>query len=340
MILFQFPSAIFPDNAISRAELSYQARSRKKLSPWRRWVNSAVMWLALAIALVEYIGLWGASLLQRDPAALTHALNPLPTLLVLFAFFYHFYLMFQTIALTANSIAREKEAQTWEMLVLTGINARQIVRGKWWASIQRQLPAYLRLGMLRAGAMAALAIGLSSLYNYSGGYYARQLQLPHPITVVVVGIFGVALPVANLALSAACGVMGSAASKRSTFAIARGFAIQIVITLVPVLIIAVSISRLYTVTVGPVLRSIYSALGLAIISLVDNGVIMLTFPIRLDYNYNSGAHSAPYTTTNAPLTFDWMVAGLLVLIFYGLLIRFALWRAEKRAVRALASPVS
>ncbi len=156
MISFQLPSAIFPENAITRAERSYQARTARKLRPWRRWINRTILWLAITIALIQFCGLFIASLTQRDPTRIAEALNPLPNLLMLFAFSYHFYLMFQTIALAGNSITREKEAQTWEMLVLTGIDARQIVRAKWWATIQRQLPRYLLLGVLRAGRLPPL----------------------------------------------------------------------------------------------------------------------------------------------------------------------------------------
>src|SRR4051812_18030591 len=119
MASFQLPSAIFPENAVSRAERSYQARSARKFRPWRRWINSVIMWLAITLALIHFGGLLIASLTQRDPTPITKAFNGLPkNALIFFAFSYHLYLMFQTIALTGNSITREKEAQTWEILVL------------------------------------------------------------------------------------------------------------------------------------------------------------------------------------------------------------------------------
>jgi hypothetical protein len=335
MTSIQLPSAFFPENAITRAERSYQTRSARKLRPWRRWINRAVMWLAVALALIQFGGLLMASITQRDPTPLGVSLNPLPNLLIIFTIYYHFFLMFRTIALTGNSITREKESQTWEMLVLTGIDARQIVRGKWWASIQRQLPHYLLLGVLRAGAAAAIAISLASIFNYRGTYYLSQFQLPHPITILVAGLFGVALTVANLGLSAACGVMGSAVSKRSTFAIVRGFANQIVISALPILVTIFVFSRFYTYTMSPLFLSIYSTVGSAIVSLVDNGLTLLSGPMYPQYIYNNGGTYPP----TAPVSFDWMISALLALILYGSLIRFALWRAEKRAVGALATPV-
>ena len=334
MTSFQLPSTLFPDNAITRAERSYQQRSARKFRRWRRWINRTVMGLAITIALIQFGGLWVASLTQRDPTRIAQALNPLPSLLMFFAFSYHFYLMFQTIVLTGNSITREKEAQTWEMLVLTGIDARQIVRGKWWATIQRQLPRYLLLGLLRTGATAAIAISFFSAFNYRTVYYQNQLQLPHPITILVVGLFGAALTVANLALSAACGVMGSAVSKRSTLAIVRGFANQIVTSILPVLVIVLIFSRIMTGYYSSSWYQFVSTAGLGLVSLVDNGFTLLSSPLYPQYRYNDGNTYSPI----APISVDWMISALIAFVLYVLLIRFALWRAEKRAVNALATP--
>jgi hypothetical protein len=338
MTSIQLPPAIFPENAITRAERAYQIRSAKKFRPWRRLINRAFMWLTITLALIQFFGLLLACIMQRDPTPLAKSLDPLPNLLILFTIFYHFALMFQTIALTGNSITREKESQTWEVLVLTGIDARQIVRGKWWAIIQYQLRRYLVFGVLRAGASAAIAIAFSSVFYYQSAYYSGQYQLPHPVSIVVAGLFGVALSLVNLGLSAACGVMGSAVSKRSTLAIVRGFANQIVISVVPVLVLVFAFNRLYTYRypVNPFIQSVYSTVGAAIASLVDNGFTILSNPMYPQFFYNNG--SAAFSPI-APIELDWMISALLALVLYGLLIWFALWRAEKRAVGALATPV-
>ncbi|MEP6985985.1 MAG: hypothetical protein ABI970_10320 [Chloroflexota bacterium] len=335
MTSFRLPSAIFPDNAITRAEHTYQTRSARKFRTWRRWINRTVMWLAIALSLIHFLGLLVASLTLRDPSPITRLLNPLPNLLLLFASFYHLYLMFQTIVLSSNSITREKEFQTWELLVLTGINARQIVRGKWWATVQRQVPYYLRLAVLRIGATAALAISFAAIFSYRSNYYQSQFQLPHPLTLVIAALLAVAFTFANLALSAACGVMGSAVSKRSTFAIARGIANQIVISCVPALVVFFVITRPYFYTISSPYRSIYTTLTSAIFSLVDNGVNLLASPMYPGYLYNDTQVYTPY----APIAVDWMIAAVICLALYVLLIWFALWRAEKRTVSALATPV-
>lgn len=55
--------------------------------------------------------------------------------------------------LATNSITREKRNKTWDTLLLTNVSARQLVMGKFWASLKalrgdHTIVALLRLGML------------------------------------------------------------------------------------------------------------------------------------------------------------------------------------------------
>lgn len=337
MTVLPHPTAFFAHNPISRAEHTYQQRSARPLSRWRRWLNRLVMLLGVTVALILFGGLLAGALSQRDPLPIAQKLNPLPNLLLILAASYHLLLMFQTISLSANSISREKEAQTWDMLVLTGIDARQIVRGKWWATVQRQYPAYLLLGLLRIGAVSGLALGFGSfLYYASGYYYNQQIQLPHPLTIVFSAVLGMGFTLANLGFSAACGVLASASSKRSPIAIARGFGNQILLSLVIAIGFLFIVSRLMFVnSVSTGLYSVYSILVQAVGSLIDNGLTLTTSPLYVDYFFNGQNVASPIE----PLAFDWIIAGLLSLLLYAFCIWFTLWRAEKRAVAAMATPV-
>lgn len=337
MTSFQLPSALFPENAIFRAERAHQAYATKTPRRWRRWLNRTFVGLLLVLSLIHVATLLLASLTQRDPTPIVQLLGPLPTLLMVFMLFYHFSLMFKTISLGANSIAREREAQTWEMLVLTGINARQIVRGKWWATVQRQFPHYLVLGFIRAGAAAAVATSIAANIYLASAYYDSRLQLPHPLSILIALFLGVLLTVANLGFSAACGVMGSAVSKRSTMASVRGFANQVVISLAPVIASFFVFNQFYSLNSSPSVISIYSFFGLGTASISDNGFSLLLSPLYVHYQYYS-SNSTIYPIS--PLEFDWMLQALLTLAWYALLTWFALWRAEKRAVGALATPAS
>ncbi|MBA3869756.1 MAG: hypothetical protein H0X30_11470 [Anaerolineae bacterium] len=333
MTSFQLPPTIFPENAITRAERSYQQHAAKKLPPLRAWISRTIMWLVITVSLIHFGGLFIASLLQRDPTPIVRSLGALSVLLIVFTVYYHFYLMFQTIALTANSITREKEAQTWELVVLTGINARQIVRGKWWATVQRQFSRYLLLGVMRAGATAAIGISVTASFYNASSSNNGTLQLPHAMTILISSCFGILFTIANLGFSAACGVMGSAVSRRSSIAILRGFVLQIVITVVPALFLSVIFLPYLSTSQPTFIDSALQAIIWGIASAVDNGFNLLSFPLYVSFeSYAIRPHAAI-----VPVTFDWIAAAILALILYGLLIWFALWRAERRAVRALAS---
>lgn len=329
------PSSFFTNNPVSRAERTYQQRSTKQPRPWRRWVNRTVKWLMITLALILFGGLFLASVLLRDPTPIVDKLNPLPNLLGILVSMYHLLLMFQTISLTANSISREKEAQTWDMLVLTGIDARQIVRGKWWAAVQHQLPKYLLLGLLRIGATASVAIGASSSLYLAFNNYDRHILLPHPASLILTAVIIMAFTLANLAFSAACGVMASAASRRSVIAIARGFGNQILLSLIT----AIGLVYLFTRVYNSAFYSVYSVIAAGAGSLIDNGVVLTTTAIYVDYfssYYAPQASDSPYT----PISWEWIAGAVIAMLLYGLLIWFALWQAEKSAIAAMATPVN
>ncbi len=330
------PSSFFTNNPVSRAERTYQQRSARQPRPWRRWLNRTIKWLMITIALILFGGLLIASILLRDPSPIIEKLNPLPNLLTVLTFMYHISLMFQTISLTANSISREKEAQTWDMLVLTGIDARQIVRGKWWAAVQHQLPQYLLLGVLRIGATAGLAIGVSSSLYRGYSAYDQRILLPHPASLIFAAVVIMAFTLANLAFSAACGVMASAASQRSAIAIARGFGNQILLSLITSIGIVYLLSRIFSYGMSG-LSSFYTLIITGAGSIIDNGLTLTTTAIYVDYFYAYYAQNIG--SPRIPLSLEWLVAALISMLLYGLLIWFTLWRAEKSAIAAMATPV-
>ena len=333
------PSSFFRNSAITRAERTYQQRSVKPPRPWRRWVNFTAKWLAVTLSLILFGGLLLASITVRDPLPIAEKLYPLPNILTIVAVIYHIYLMFLTISRTANSISREKEAQTWDMLVLTGIDARQIVRGKWWATIQQQFPQYLLLSVLRIGATAAAAISMTGIFYRYSSYYNSTVMLPHPVTILLVALVAFMFTMANLAFSAACGVMASAASKRSVVAIARGFGNQVVLSLVTGISFIYIVSRLFTYSdYASFITLIYNAILGGAVSLIDNGFTLTTSTVYVGYflYYDQQGSGSPIL----PINLEWMVGVVIALLLYALLIWFALWRAERGAVKEMATPVN
>ncbi|MBA3869757.1 MAG: hypothetical protein H0X30_11475 [Anaerolineae bacterium] len=327
MTSFQLPPAIFTENAITRAERAYQ-QNVSETSPRQRWINRAIKGIVAAYALLQLGILLVASLTQTNPVPIAGQLLPFSALLVIIVIYYHFYLMFQAITLSANSIMREKEyKKAWETLVRSGVHARQIVWGKWWVTVQGLLPRYLLLGVLRVGGTAAvgmlfLAVLVSELGN-------NHIQSPHPMTILVASLLAILLTVANLGFSAACGIMSAAVGKVTSPVIELGFVSQAVMSLVP----AIMLMFIFYRPAEPLFQSIYFPIAIAGASLADNGFSVLSLPLMAFSASNDTSH---YSAT-VSLTF---YAALLTLIFYIVLIVFALRVAERGLKRSLVNPSS
>lgn len=77
----------------------------------------------------------------------------------------YFVLVLIAFGLSLNSVTREKENHTWQLLLLTNINAYQLVRGKWWASVMALRGDYVFLTILRLGMITGLVAGVSVATN-------------------------------------------------------------------------------------------------------------------------------------------------------------------------------
>ncbi len=333
---FQFSLAISSDNVINQAERRYQIRSAKRLKPWRRRLSRIIIWILITFALTLFGGLLVASFMQLDPTLFGRAFGSLLNLLVVFTITQHFYLMFQTMVLAGNSISREREAGTWELLVLTGINARQIVRGKWWAVIENQLPRYCLLALLRIGATTAFILNMAANFRYSARSLQGYIQLSNDMTILFVGVFGIAFTLANLGLSAACGVLGSVPSQRGTLGVVRGFILQIMLTIVPVVILLYSIRIFYTFGSIQGVPSVYYAIVDAFSTLIDNGLTLLMSASNITH-INPGSD---HFVLIAPFAVGSVISMLVGVCFFIVITCFVLWVAEKLAVFELATPVN
>ncbi|HRF99264.1 MAG TPA: hypothetical protein PLZ51_28825, partial [Aggregatilineales bacterium] len=62
-------------------------------------------------------------------------------------------------------ITRERKGQTWDVLVLTNVDARQIVLGKWWASLVALWGDHAMIGFLRVGLVCGAVVSLEPFYG-------------------------------------------------------------------------------------------------------------------------------------------------------------------------------
>jgi hypothetical protein len=323
MALLRLPAAIFPNNAVMRAELAYQRRTTS-LGGCAAILLGFLLYLSLLSALGVTLCAFLTAALQVNLLEPLKSVGFFPILMVAVTVIWHFVLMFRTLILAANSISREKQKQTWETLVLTGIDARQIVRGKWWATVQKQWPQYILLAILRVGGVIWFAYSQGVPFRY---YQGAIVLLPGVLEIMLAGVFIALFTLMNLLFTAACGIIGSASARHSTAAVLRGVANRAALTLGPVVafvFIAIRLQWPSSAFLEVALRSM--------VTLADNGVTFGIEMVALDYHYPDYADSA----STSGFT---VLAAVLSLGVYAALTWFSLRWAEHQAVRAMASKV-
>ena len=60
------------------------------------------------------------------------------------------------LALASNAVTREYQGNTWPLLLLTGLSAREMVLGKWWASVLVLRRDFISVTILRVGLVSLL----------------------------------------------------------------------------------------------------------------------------------------------------------------------------------------
>lgn len=154
------PSPMF-DNPVMRAELSYQRRVITTSRSGRFWIGLALLLLIPAfIAALLFVC---AALTGVDVSGLSGNANSYSLIVHLIIMNVALYVVVTlvTMGLASNSIRREQTGKTWESLLLTGIPTRQIIRGKWWATLRALWGDHVMVGVLRAGLLAWVAIEFS-----------------------------------------------------------------------------------------------------------------------------------------------------------------------------------
>lgn len=153
-------------NPVAQAELNHQQRSSTTHHRWQRF--PVIFAVALTLGVVMYSALQTIPVLAARFGVPARELDRLlrggfDTITILTgALIMVHHLAFATTALqlAASSISREKGGRTWESLLLTGVDARQIIVGKWSATLRTLWLAYRPLLLLRFA--VALWMGVSS----------------------------------------------------------------------------------------------------------------------------------------------------------------------------------
>lgn len=166
--------ARFLQNPVLQAELRHQWHVIETSRSGRGWIAVALLMLipALLASLVYFfggvVGWRGLPVVPVVDGGLFSFVFAVGWLLmVTMNVALYVVVLLVTLGLSASSITRERTGKTWDNLVLTNMDSRRIVLGKWWASVIAMWGDHLMIGLLRLGLVAWLVIS-----------YERYLGLP------------------------------------------------------------------------------------------------------------------------------------------------------------------
>jgi ABC-type transport system involved in multi-copper enzyme maturation permease subunit len=159
-------NTILTNNPVMRAELKHQQYVITTSRSGRFWIILAVLMLLpafLASVVFTIEALIGVDITRNILGENGRQLLVLDLIIMNFALYVVMTLI--TMGLAANSISREQTGKTWETLLLTTLPARQIVMGKWWATLRALWGDHIMLALLRVGLISFVAVETADIFN-------------------------------------------------------------------------------------------------------------------------------------------------------------------------------
>ncbi|GAB4511505.1 MAG: hypothetical protein OHK0046_09680 [Anaerolineae bacterium] len=203
----------FTDNIIARAEFRHQRYLIETSRSPSGWIALAVV--MLVPALLTSVILFGVGALGLDvrpffaPTGTWHGnlarIGGFALLTMNIALYLVVLLI--TLGLASNSITREHRSKNWDILLLTNVNARQLVWGKWWASLQALWGDHVIVALLRLGLVGAVIAFHEN--RLPPGVLGLSPELTHLISITAIMLvftlldaafstaMGVAIPLSN-----------------------------------------------------------------------------------------------------------------------------------------------
>jgi ABC-type transport system involved in multi-copper enzyme maturation permease subunit len=252
------------------AERKYQWSVMEKSRTGLVWILLALVMLLPALLTSLYLFfstmLWGQAV---NVVPSQTGIDPLPTLQMLMVVMnvaLYFVIALVASALANSSVEREKQGNTWELLCLTGISARELVWGKWLASMRAIFGDYVILALLRIGWAVWFAAGFRVRLPAD----ALPVSMAVGLLVLLALVFTVVDAAFNTALSIAVAVAEPSRRTGATGLGVRGLAL-----LVTVWAWAQVIARLFDspgatyVWHGIVFMAVYAAFTLVVVYLAQ-----------------------------------------------------------------------
>lgn len=199
----------FTENPIARAEFRHQRHVIRTSRSGRGWILLALLMLAPALATSLVLVGMGLAGLRIDPIIyfrgdLYSQLFRLGIVaLITMNIALYVVVTLVTLGLSAASITRERAHKTWDVLLLTNVDARQMVLGKWWASLRALWGDHLLVGLLRLGLVEWV---MADLYRFGDLPVSRIHVLVLMLAVLIFtaidaafsAALGVAVPLSEL----------------------------------------------------------------------------------------------------------------------------------------------
>jgi hypothetical protein len=140
------------------------------------------------------------------------------------------------LALAADSVTREYRGQTWALLLLTGVSARYLVLGKWWASVLVLRRDFISVTILRVGGVCTAFVMLPILMfrvNLIGNVFLLLLA------VVLIVLYSML----DAQIIAALGILGSLSLEQDRSGL--GMVLRLVIVLIGWALVVLTVMLLW-----------------------------------------------------------------------------------------------
>ncbi len=311
------------NNPIVRAELAHQ---RQPTERWHglRWLIRSTYRAMAGISLLLFLTYLVHALVGWDTRAFAPISRMIRTVAynILFgiSLIAHFSAILRTLLLASNAISREKRGRTWDTLLLTRVDARQLVVGKWWATVRHMWPSFLAAGALRLGLVVWLAIGMKQTFPLS----PNPIYL-NPYEILLAGSTVLLLSLVNTGVTAAFGVLASLLTHRSGRALVSAIFLRTFVLLFLAGELWIGADAFRHALSGNASRWVMSASATSLLesasrTMLDNGSLLAT-------GLAGGTLPRPMGES------QYLIYILIPLVLYLLLTWMLLWIAQKIAVQ-------
>jgi hypothetical protein len=261
------------DDFITKTEYAYWQRNaiyHRKLY----WIGKALVFATL-LGWVWFVADIFVRVIPTPTGTTSLGVDYFVLILLILTLGFHFGTQYRTLAIASESIMRLKRSGIWETFLLTPIDTRRVVVGKWWAVVCTLWREHAVLGLLRMGAVVALGVALA--LPYMTYFYNTPILVVPDISRILVAMFLIfLLTLFNGSLTTAAGVVGGLlTNRREGAATPMAQVVRLVALLLPIFVmLAVGFYVVYASN-GPRLDGAnVKIILLLVLVLVDNGVLL------------------------------------------------------------------